>query len=70
MKTRKFNLFFFYLVAVIYLEILFKGITFAKLFDIGIIYSILLAIPVAVFLDVLSHIFKPKINKIITFILR
>ncbi len=69
MKIRKFNLFFLYFIIVIYLELLFKGITFNNLLNIGTLYSILLAIPIAIFLDVISHMFKPKANKFITFII-
>lgn len=68
MTIKKLNLFVFYLIIIIYLEIVFKIITFNKLFDLGTLYAIIFAVPTAFFLKLISNFFGQKTNKVITFI--
>ena len=64
---KKFNLLIYYILFIIYEEIVFSGLIY-KSFPTSIGLIILFSIPIALVLNILSSLFKPKANKIITYI--
>lgn len=65
---KKFSLLIYYILFIIYEEIVFSGLIY-KTFPISIGLIILFSIPLAIIFNVLSSLFKPKANKVITYII-
>lgn len=65
---KKLSLLFYYILFVIYEEIVFSFLIY-KTFPSNLWLIILFSIPIAIVFDILSSIFKPKVNKIITYII-
>lgn len=63
---KKLSLLFYYILFIIYEEIVFSCLIY-KTFPTSIWLIILFSIPIAILFNVLSSIFKPKANKIITY---
>ena len=63
---KKLSLLFYYILFIIYEEIVLSGLLF-KTFPISIWLIILFSIPIAIVLNILSSMFKPRANKIITY---
>lgn len=59
----------FFPLAIIYMEVVFKISVFKTLFDAGLLFMILFSVPAGLFLYILSTIFKPTINRIISIFL-
>ncbi len=65
---KKLSLLFYYILFIIYEEIVLSCLLF-KTFPISIWLITLFSIPIAIILNIISSIFKPKVNKIITYII-
>ena len=65
---KKFSLLFYYILFIIFEEIVLSCLLF-KTFPSSIWLIALFSIPITVILNILSSIFKPKVNKIITYII-
>lgn len=63
---KKLSLLFYYILFIIYEELVFSCLIY-KTFPTSIWLIILFSIPIAVIFNILSSIFKPKANKIITY---
>lgn len=63
---KKFSLLIYYILFIIYEEIVLSCVLF-KAFPEGIWLIVLFSIPIAIVLNILSSMLKPKINKIITY---
>lgn len=64
---KKLSLLFYYILFIIYEEIVLSCLLF-KTFPGSVWLIILFSIPIAILLNVISSVFKPKANKIITYI--
>lgn len=64
---KKLNLLLYYILFIIYEELTFSCIIF-KTFPASFGLIILFSIPIAIVLNLLTSVFKPKVNKIITYI--
>jgi len=69
MKNLKLNPFIYFLLSILYLEILSKIVIAKQIFNIGLLYMIIFTIPIILLLMILTKAFKEKTNKIILFIL-
>ncbi len=65
---KKLSLLFYYILFIIYEELVLSCLLF-KTFPTSIWLIILFSIPIAILFNILSSIFKPKANKIITYII-
>ena len=65
---KKLSLIFYYVLFIIYEELVFSCLIF-KTFPISFWLIILFSIPIAIVFNVLSSIFKPKVNTIVTYII-
>ena len=65
---KKLSLLFYYILFIIYEEVVLSCLLF-KTFPSSIWLIILFSIPIAIALNILSSIFKPKANKIITYVI-
>ena len=65
---KKLSLLFYYILFIIYEEIVLSCLLF-KIFPSSIWLIALFSIPLAIILNIISSIFKPKVNKIITYII-
>lgn len=65
---KKFSLLFYYILFIIYEELTLSCLLFGT-FPSSFWLIILFSVPIAVVLNILSSIFKPKVNKIITYII-
>lgn len=63
---KKLSLLFYYILFIIYEELVFSCLIY-KTFPTSIWLIILFSIPIAIIFNILSSIFKPKANKIITY---
>lgn len=63
---KKLSLLFYYILFIIYEELIFSCLIY-KTFPTSIWLIILFSIPIAIIFNILSSIFKPKVNKIITY---
>lgn len=63
---KKLSLLFYYILFIIYEELVFSCLIY-KTFPTSIWLIILFSIPIAIIFNILSSIFKPKVNKIITY---
>ncbi len=63
---KKLSLLFYYILFIIYEELIFSCLIY-KTFPTSIWLIILFSIPIAIIFNILSSIFKPKANKIITY---
>lgn len=63
---KKLNLLFYYILFIIYEELVFSCLIY-KTFPASIWLIILFSIPIAIIFNILSSIFKPKANKIMTY---
>ncbi|MBQ3145226.1 MAG: sulfatase-like hydrolase/transferase [Clostridia bacterium] len=63
---KKLSLLFYYILFIIYEEIVLSCLLF-KTFPISIWLIALFSIPIAIILNIISSVFKPKVNKIITY---
>ena len=68
MKNIKIHPSIFYIITILYLEILLKVIMTHQLFNLGLLYLCLFTIPIIILLTVLTKSFSPKANKIISII--
>lgn len=65
---KKLSLLFYYTLFIIYEELVFSCLIY-KTFPTSIWLIILFSIPIAIIFNILSSIFKPKTNKIITYVI-
>lgn len=65
---KKINTFIYYIIEILFLELLFKYIMMKNIFNIGLLYTLVFTIPIALLLSLISNIFKKKTNKVITII--
>lgn len=65
---KKLSLLFYYILFIIYEELVFSCLIY-KTFPTSIWLIILFSIPIAIIFNILSSIFKPKANKIITYVI-
>jgi len=65
---RKLSLLFYYILFIIYEEIVLSCILF-KIFPANILLILIFSIPIAIVLSILSSMFKPRVNKIIVYII-
>ena len=65
---KKLSLLFYYILFIIYEEIVLSCLLF-KVFPSSIWLIVLFSIPIAIILNIISSVFKPKVNKIITYII-
>lgn len=65
---KKFSLLFYYILFIIYEELTLSCLLFGT-FPSSFWLIILFSVPIAVVLNILSSIFKPKVNKIITYVI-
>lgn len=65
---KKTSLLIYYSLFIIYEEIVFSCLIY-KAFPISIWLIILFSLPIAILLNIVSSIFKEKVNKIITYVL-
>lgn len=65
---KKLNLLIYYILFIIYEELVFSCIIF-KTFPASFGLIILFSIPIAIVLNLITSVFKPKVNKIITYII-
>ena len=65
---KKLNLLIYYILFIVYEELVFSCIIF-KTFPASFGLIILFSIPIAIVLNLISSVFKPKVNKIITYII-
>lgn len=65
---KKWSLLSYYILFIIYEEIVFSCLIY-KTFPTSLWLIILFSLPIAILLNVVSSIFKDKVNKIITYIL-
>ena len=65
---KKFSLLFYYILFIVYEELVFSCLIF-KTFPSSFLLIIMFSIPIAIVLNILSSIFKPKANKIITYVI-
>ena len=65
---KKLSLLFYYILFLIYEELVFSCLIF-KVFPSSFWLIILFSIPIAIVFNILSSIFKPKANKIITYVI-
>lgn len=65
---KKLNLLIYYILFTVYEELVFSCIIF-KTFPASFGLIILFSIPIAIVLNLLTSVFKPKVNKIITYII-
>ena len=65
---KKLNLLIYYILFIVYEELVFSCIIF-KTFPASFGLIILFSIPIAIVLNLLTSVFKPKVNKIITYII-
>lgn len=62
---KKINTFTYYLVQIVFLEVLYKYIMVKNIFTIGLLYTIIYSIPIALFLSFFTCLGKPKVNRIL-----
>ena len=65
---KKLNLLIYYILFIVYEELVFSCIIF-KTFPASFGLIILFSIPIAIVLNLITSVFKPKVNKIITYII-
>ena len=65
---KKLNLLIYYILFIVYEELVFSCIIF-KRFPASFGLIILFSIPIAIVLNLITSVFKPKVNKIITYII-
>lgn len=65
---KKLNLLIYYILFIVYEELVFSCIIF-KTFPVSFGLIILFSIPIAIVLNLITSVFKPKVNKIITYII-
>ena len=65
---KKYSLWFYYLFLIFYLEIANKLFIFKKVIDTNYLYIIWNSLILVLGLNLISHIFSEKINKILTFL--
>ena len=65
---KKLNLLIYYILFIVYEELVFPCIIF-KTFPASFGLIILFSIPIAIVLNLITSVFKPKVNKIITYII-
>ena len=65
---KKLNLLIYYILFIVYEELVFSCIIF-KIFPASFGLIILFSIPIAIVLNLITSVFKPKVNKIITYII-
>lgn len=65
MKKLKINPFVYYIIAILYLELITKYVMAGHLFNIGLIYLLVFTLPIVFLFTILSKAFNYKINKII-----
>lgn len=65
---KKLNLLIYYILLIVYEELVFSCIIF-KTFPASFGLIILFSIPIAIVLNLITSVFKPKVNKIITYII-
>ena len=61
--------FTFYLIEILFLEIVCKYLMIGHIFDTGLLYTLVFSVPIALILSFLTTMFKNKLNKVILFIL-
>lgn len=65
---KKINKLIFYSFLVFYLEFIYKIAVYHHIWGTNLIYTILFSIPIIFFITLLDSLFKPKINKILSFV--
>lgn len=65
---KKLNLLLYFIFFIVYEELVFSCLIY-KTFPASIILIILFSIPIAIIFNLISNIFKPKLNKIITYLI-
>lgn len=68
MKKLKINPLLFYLITIIYLELLIKMVMCNHIFNIGILYLLIFTTPIILLLTLLTKSFSSKTNKVILYI--
>ena len=63
MKVKKINTFTYYVVQILFLEVLYKYVTIKNVFGIGLLYTFVYSIPIALFLSFFTCLAKPKVNR-------
>lgn len=66
---KKYNLLFFNILFILFLDICFKFLAFKNIFSISLIYLFLLDIIIAFLVTILENIFYDKVNKIISIVI-
>ncbi len=69
MKKIKIHPFIYFIISIIYLELLSKIVIAKHLFNIGLLYMIIFTLPIILLLTILTKAFYEKINKIILFVI-
>lgn len=69
MKELKIHPSIIYMIILLYLEVFTKLIMAHQVFNLGSVYMVLFSIPIVIFLSLVTKVFEPKINKIISIIL-
>ena len=69
MKKININPFLYFIITILFLEILLKFIICKHIFNIGLIYIIIFSLPITLILTILTKLFSKKTNKIIMFII-
>lgn len=69
MKNIKIHPFIYYLISILYLEIMTKVIITKHFINEGLIYTIIFTIPIVLILTVLSKTFNKTVNKILLFLI-
>lgn len=65
---KKLNLLIYYILFIVYEELIFSYLVY-KTFPTSLWLIILFSIPIAVILNLITSVFKPKINKFLTYII-
>lgn len=65
---KKINKLIFYSFLIFYLEFTYKIAIYHHIWGTNLIYTILFSIPIIFFITLLGSVFKPKINKILSFV--
>jgi len=65
MKSFKINTFVFYLIMILYMELLTKVVITKHFFNSGLLYLIIFTLPIVLLLTILTRLFKKGVNKFI-----
>ncbi|HAB66063.1 MAG TPA: hypothetical protein DCE23_01715 [Firmicutes bacterium] len=69
MKNIKIHPFIYFLISILYLEIITKIVISKQILNIGLIYTIIFSIPLIILLTILTKIFNKTINKVLLYLL-